>query len=127
MRIKSNRKTILFLIAAVVLTKMFLFSNNETTVVINNQTDQTLENLMFLSNDGEKDRIFTLDPYTKVSFQYDLGGFNENAASFHQIDPSGRRRSYSIIGYIDRLYTEIHIEITSIDQNGELKFDVEVF
>ena len=127
MGIKSNRKTILFLIVAVVLTKMFLFSNNETTVVINNQTDQTLENLMFLSNAGEKDRIFTLAPHSKVSFQYDLGGFNENAASFHQIDPSGRRRSYSIIGYIDRLYTEIHIEITSIDQNGELKFDVEVF
>lgn len=128
MRRKINRKTISFLIVAVViLGRIFLFSSNGTTVVIKNQTDQTLVNLTFLSNDGEKDLIFTLDPYSEVSFQYDLGGLNENAASFHQIDPSVRRKSYSIIGYIDRIYTEIHIEIISIDSNGEFKLEVEAF
>ncbi|ABR50744.1 hypothetical protein Amet_4676 [Alkaliphilus metalliredigens QYMF] len=119
---------ILFLSSLTVLlaTKYMFFQNNETTITIRNHTNENIENLIFSSNDNEKEfSISNIQSYTDISFEYYVGGFNENAVNLKHISESGKSKNYNIIGYVSEFYSYIYIDITSISLDGELNIQVE--
>lgn len=80
------------------------------------------------SNSNEDDyNILKIKPYTDISFEYDLGGANENAVNLKHISNDGNEKNYNIIGYVDRGYSSININVISIDQDGQLKIEIESF
>lgn len=126
MTIKRTSIVLFLIILSISLIANFLFfSNNGTTITIKNQTNKSIENLVFLSNDNREGyTISKLESYTEVSFKYELGRFNENAANLHHISKLEDKKTYNIIGYMDKPYSYIHIDIISISNNGELNIKV---
>lgn len=105
---------------------MGLSSHHKTLVHINNQTDQSIKNLVFTSNDSKVDhKINFIKSQESCSFEYDLGGFNENAAVLKHFHDKTYVKTYSVIGYVDQFYDHIHVDIVSIDENKNLIIKVQ--
>ncbi len=126
----TTKRTLIIFMLIVLSTFLVLrlgfFSNNGTTVNIRNHTNQAIENLVFSSNDNEEKHIIPqIDPHSNISFEYEIGGFNENAVHLTHISDHGTNKSYSIIGYVDWVYSYINIDIISINKDGELNIRIE--
>lgn len=126
MRIKRI-VTILLIGLIVLLAIKYLFSSNyKTTIIIKNHTNQSIENLTFISNDSEdKFNIAIIEPDSEISFKYDIGGFNENAVNLKHKSDAGESRIYNVIGYVTKIYSKIIIHIITIDQYEKLDITVE--
>ncbi|AOY77579.1 hypothetical protein [Clostridium formicaceticum] len=119
---------ILFLIISVILlaTRFLSSIDQGTTITIRNQTDQCLKDLVFVSNANKEGfNISNIAPQTAISFQYDIGGFNENAVNLQYISELGDIKNYNIIGYVYEFYSHIYIDIISISPEGKLNIKVE--
>lgn len=118
----------LIAISAIFALKLSFFSEGGTTVTIRNNTNQAIENLVFASIDNKEGySIDKIDPHTNISFKYEIGGFNENAVNLGYISNSGNSKNYNIIGYVDRSYSSINIDINSVREDGDLNIEVDVF
>ncbi|MCG8482642.1 MAG: hypothetical protein MJA31_04985 [Clostridia bacterium] len=81
--------------------------------------------MAFSSNDNEEGYIISnISPSAQIKFKYDIGGFNENAVVLKQTVESGDKNSYSIIGYVAEVYSQIYINIVSINEEGALSIEV---
>lgn len=126
----TTKRTLIIFVLIVLSTFLVLrlgfFSNDGTTVNIRNHTNQSIENLVFSSNDNEEKYIIPqINPNSNISFQYEIGGLNENAVYLTHTSDYGNSRSYSIIGYVDWVYSYINIDIISINKDGKLDIEVE--
>ncbi|AKL95815.1 hypothetical protein CACET_c23690 [Clostridium aceticum] len=118
----------LFLVVSVIIlaTRFLSPVDQGTTVIIKNLTNQCLENLFFGSNaNGQVFSVYKIEPHSSVSFQYDIGGFNENAIYLKCVSELGDIRNYNLIGYVHELYSYIYIDIVSVDPEGNLNIKVE--
>jgi len=127
----TTKRTLLMLpliaLSAILLLRLVLFSDSGTTVTIRNNTNQSIENLVFTSIDNKEEySIDKIDPHANISFKYQIGGSNENAVNLGHISNSGNSKSYSIIGYVTWSYSHINIDINSVEEDGELNIEVDL-
>ncbi len=116
---------ILFLFLIIAFTPQLFSCDSSTDVIITNHTNANIENLAFSSNDNEEGYIISnIPPSAQIKFKYDIGGFNENAVVLKQTVEPGDKNSYSIIGYVTEVYSQIYINIVSINEEGELSIEV---
>lgn len=131
---KTKKILYAFLFCLIVFSVIYIssYSNKTsyTTINIRNNTNEVITNLIFSSNSNEKNyNISKLEPHTDISFEYDLGGFNENSVNLkhiHELENSKNpvKTTYNIIGYVSKSYSNIDITILSIDSNGKLNIRV---
>ncbi|MBU5676865.1 hypothetical protein KQI88_10590 [Alkaliphilus sp. MSJ-5] len=126
----TTKRTVIILslivLSILLVLKFVFFSNEGTHITIRNQTNEIIENLVFVSNDNEREfSISNIEPQTDISFKYDIGGFNENAVNLKHILEAGMIKNYNIIGYVYEFYSHIYIDIISINNAGELNIRVE--
>ena len=105
---------------------LFSSISSTTTVTIENKTNETITNLTFCSNDNEKDyEILAIPASSCISFEYDIGGHNENSACLKHMTESGSTEIYIVIDYVCQYYSNINIDILSVSDFGKLDIQVE--
>lgn len=104
-----------------------LSSDPTTDILIKNQTEHVIDGLIFSSNDNEEAFILPdVDPVSEFSFQYVIGGTNENAVQLFRLSAEGEKDIYPVVGYVIGYYSSIEIEILSVDETGKLELEVEI-
>jgi len=114
----------LFVICSILFSSL---ENNETMIIIKNNSNENIGNLIVFSNNSEEYTIDCIGPHEAFEFEYSLNEFNENALNMKQVIGENRSNDYNILGYIDRAYKEIFIYIDSIDEDYILSIRVETF